>query len=155
MRRVLLSLAAAAASVAVASPAFANEARVEARGGAVWSNGDTEATAGIAAGYDFDLGQSTFAGVEVSADKMLTSNTKVAFGFNARAGAKLGETTKLYALGGYTTEPCDACKGSWGAGAGFQQAFGKSLYGKLEYRHDFVGGLPDSNSAVAGVGVRF
>ena len=155
MRRVLLSLAAVAATVAAASPALANEARVEARGGVIWLDEEAEAVAGVAAGYDFDLGSSAFAGVEVSADKVLISDTRVAFGFNARAGVKLAEASKLYAIGGYNTKACDLCEGSWGIGAGLQQNFGSSLYGKVEYRHNFVDNSFDTNAVVAGLGMRF
>jgi hypothetical protein len=65
MRKVLFALL---ASLAMASPALANESRVEARGGVIWNGGDSEAIAGVAAGYDFDLGSKAFAGAEVSAD---------------------------------------------------------------------------------------
>lgn len=154
MRTVLLSLAAAAA--VVATPALANETRVEARGGVIWGGGDSEAIAGAAIGYDFDLGTSAFAGVEVSGDKILTSGTKVAFGFTGRAGAKLG-AGKLYANGGYTTEFCDSCKGSWHAGAGYQQNLGNQLYGKVEYRHYFPeqSFVSDSDAVAVGLGLRF
>lgn len=153
MRKVLLPLL---ASLAIATPAFANEARIEARGGVYWTNGYTQDAYGVAAGYDFDLGTTAFAGVEVSGDKIADTGTKVAFGFTGRAGAKLGEAGKLYATGGYTTEPCDTCDGSWHAGAGYQQGFGKNLYGKVEYRHFFTqNNAPDSNAVMAGVGVKF
>jgi outer membrane immunogenic protein len=153
MRTVLLSLAAA---VAVASPALANEGRVEARGGVYWSGGSSEATAGIAAGYDYDLGSAAFAGVEVSGDKILDSGAnRVAFGLTARAGAKLGDNDKLFVAGGYTTKPCQFCDDSVHAGVGYEHSFG-SMYGKVEYRHFFVsGGSIDSNAVVAGVGFKF
>lgn len=151
-----VALAAAVAAAAFAAPASANETRVEARGGVVWSNGSEEAIAGIGAGYDFDLGKGGFAGVEVTADKILTSNTRVTVGFNGRAGAKLDGGTKLYAIGGYQTKPCQFCEESWSAGAGVEVPFGEKLYGKVEYRHFFVGsGLSDFDGALAGIGVRF
>ena len=53
MRIVLLSLA---ASLVAATPALANEVRVETRAGVYWTDGATKGTAGVAAGYDFDLG---------------------------------------------------------------------------------------------------
>lgn len=152
MRTILL---AAAASLVAATPAFANEARVEARGGVVWSHGDSEAIAGVAAGYDYDLGSATFVGAEVSADKILTSDTRVTFGFNGRAGAKLGEDGKLYAVGGYNTKNCSGCVGTWTLGGGYQHSFG-NLYGKVEYRHFFVkDGLPDFDAVAVGVGTKF
>lgn len=153
MRKVLLPLL---ASLAVASPALANEARVEARGGVIWGQGDSEAVAGIAAGYDFDLGSNAFAGVEVSGDKVLESNTRVAFGFTGRAGAKISDAGKLYATGGYTTKFARFGDDSLHLGAGYQHAFGNKFYGKVEYRHYFFDhGVADPDAVVAGLGVRF
>jgi outer membrane immunogenic protein len=153
MRKVLLSLA---ASLALATPAMANEGRVEARGGVIWDQGESEGIAGIAAGYDYDLGGSAFAGPEISADKILTDNTRVSFGIGGRAGIKTGEAGKLYAVGGYSTKPCETCEHSWNLGAGYQHSFGNSLYGKVEYRHSFVGnGFSDPDAVVAGLGVKF
>jgi hypothetical protein len=153
MRTVLLSLAVA---IAAASPALANEARVEGRAGVVWGNGDTEAIAGAAAGYDVGAGPA-FVGGEVSADKILEGGTKVGFGFTGRVGANVSPVGKLYANGGYTTEFCDNCGGQWHAGAGYQHSFGGPLYGKVEYRHYFRDNAAstDFNSVGAGIGVRF
>lgn len=154
MRKIILPLV---ASLAIASPALANEARIEARGGVFWSEGYTQDTYGVAAGYDFDLGQTAFAGVEVSGDKIADSGTKVAWGFTGRLGAKVGEKGKAYVASGYTTETCTGCDNdTWHAGLGYEQGFGNNLYGKVEYRHFFLDqGLPDGNAVVAGLGVRF
>ena len=153
MRKFILPLI---ASLAVATPALANDTRVEVRGGAIWSNGTTEATYGAAAGVDFDLAPLTFAGVEVSADKIDQSGTKVAFGATGRFGIKAGPLTKLFVAGGYATKPCNLCEGSWHAGAGLEQSIMGPLYLKAEYRHFFTrNGVPDSNSVVGGVGMRF
>lgn len=152
MRKVLLALA---ASVAIASPALAQEARVEGRGGVIWDNGDEEAIGGVAVGYDFDLGTSTFVGAEISADKILTDNTRVSFGFGGRAGARLGEAGKLYAAGSYQTKPCATCEESWTLGAGYQHNLSSNLYGKVEYRHYFVDGFSDPDAVALGLGLRF
>lgn len=152
MRKFVLPLL---ASLAVASPALANESRVEARGGVIWGGGQEEAIAGVAAGYDFDLGSSTFVGAEVSADKILESNTRVAFGFTGRVGAKLSEAGKLYGAGGYTTKFCSGCDETWHLGAGYQHNFGQSLYGKVEYRHYFADNAGDPDAVIAGIGMRF
>jgi outer membrane immunogenic protein len=153
MRKVLLSLA---ASLALATPALANEGRIEARGGVIWDQGEEEAIAGIAAGYDYDLGTNAFAGPEISADKILTDNTRVSFGVGARAGIKTSETGRLYAAGSYQTKPCRTCEHSWTLGGGYQQSFGGNLYGKVEYRHHFVGnGFSDPDQVTAGLGVKF
>ena len=153
MRKFILPLI---ASLAFATPALANDTRVEVRGGAIWSNGTTKATYGAAAGVDFDLAPMTFAGVEVSADKIDQAGTKLAYGATGRFGVKAGPLTKLFVAGGYTTKPCDLCEGSWHAGAGLEQSIMGPLYLKAEYRHYFTGnGVPDSNSVVGGVGMRF
>ncbi len=107
--------------------------------------------------YDFDLGETAFAGVEVSGDKIGTSGTKVSWGFAGRLGAKVGEQGKLYGVAGYNTENCSSCNDdAFSAGAGYQQGLGKSFYVKGEYRHFFTSnGLPDADAVVAGVGMRF
>lgn len=153
MRTVLF---AAAAVLASATPALANEYRAEARGGVIWSGGDNEAIAGVAAGYDFDLAPRTFIGAEVSADKILTSGTRVAFGFNARGGVSVPVVGKLYATGGYTTKACSGCDDQWNAGAGIQHTFLPMIYGKLEYRHFFERKFTNSaNAVVVGLGVKY
>lgn len=153
MRKIILPLI---ASLALASPALANETRIEARGGVIWSNGTSEDTWGAALGYDFDLGQSTFAGLEVSGDKIGAEGTKVALGATGRLGVKAGEGTRLYGAGGYTTEACDACEGQWHLGAGVEQKISGPVYIKAEYRHFFENDIVTSGDAlVAGVGVKF
>lgn len=144
------------ASLALATPAMANEGRIEARGGVIWSSGASEDTWGIAAGYDFDLGSTAFAGVEVSGDKIGTSGTKVAWGFNTRLGMKAGEGTRVFGVGGYTTEACDGCEGQWDLGAGVEQKISGPVYVKAEYRHYFENdNVVGADALVAGVGVRF
>lgn len=153
MRKFILPLL---ASLAIASPAMANEGRIEARGGVIWSGGDSEDTWGMAAGYDFDLGETAFAGAEVSGDKIGTSGTKVSWGLTGRLGAKIGAAGKLYGNAGYSTETCTGCPDAWHAGAGYQHGLGKNLYLKAEYRHFFVNsGFDDADAVVAGVGVKF
>jgi hypothetical protein len=147
-----LVLAAAAAAALSATPAFAaNEARVEARGGIAFAGGAEEAFAGVAAGYDFDLGDSAFIGVEGSADKVLANGSKVLWGLGARVGAKTGDAGKLYAIGGIgfccsTSDPF--------LGAGYQHKFGESLYGKIEYRRVLTNGT-DLNFVGVGLGTTF
>jgi outer membrane immunogenic protein len=153
MRKFVLPLI---ASLACATPALASDTRVEVRGGAIGSNGVTKATYGAAAGVDFDLAPLTFAGVEVSADKIDQAGTKVAYGVTGRFGVKAGPLTRLFVAGGYSTKPCDLCKGSWHTGAGIEQSTIGPLYLKAEYRHFFTrNGGPASNSVVGGVGMSF
>lgn len=158
MRTLAIALVAAAA--AFAAPAMAQDApgqgRVEARGGVVWLPGDFEATAGVAAGYDFDLGKSAFVGGEVSADKVLTSGTKVAFGFTGRAGIKASDAAKVFVTGGYTTEFASGLGGNWHAGAGVNYDVTKNVYLTAEYRHFFKNDVSfDADAVVGGVGFKF
>ena len=152
MRKIILPLL---ASLAVATPALANESRVEARAGAIWGGGQTEAIAGVAAGYDFDLGPAAFAGAEISADKVLTSGSnRIGVGFTGRLGAKL-PVAKLYVDGGYTTKFCTACDGTWNVGAGAEVPLAGNVYGKVNYKRYIVDNGPDGNSVIAGIGMKF
>ena len=94
MRKFILPLL---ASLAVATPALA-DTRAEVRGGAIWSQGTTEATYGAAIGFDGDLGPAAFYGLELSGDKIDQSGTKVAFGLTGRLGLKAGPTTRVFGL---------------------------------------------------------
>jgi len=143
-------IAAAVAAAAVATPAAANESRAEVRGGIAWAGGHEEAIAGVAVGYDFDLGTGAFAGVEASADKILEGGANVLWGATVRAGANLG-AGKFFVAGGHTfTEGEDA----WHLGGGYQHNVGSNVYLKAEYRRYFLD-FNDVNVVNAGVGVRF
>lgn len=152
MKTTITAVAAVmAAAFMQAAPAAANEGRAEVRGGIVWAGGEEEALAGVAAGYDFDLGSSTFFGVEGSADKALVDGADVVWGLSGRFGAKVGAAGKLYGLAGYTFGEGEDQPH---LGGGYQHKLGESVYVKAEYRHyfsDFV----DSNTATVGVGVAF
>lgn len=143
------------ASLAVAAPAMAGEARVEARSGIIWDGSGTEDFWGMAAGYDFDLDDKAFLGLEVSGDKIGASGMKVAFGFTGRAGVKVLEQGKLFVDTGYTTEPCTGCDGAVHFGGGYQHAVTDNVYVKVAYRRFFYSTGSDLNAATAGVGFKF
>ena len=148
------AVAAALLSAVVATPSFAaegGEGQVEVRGGLITGNGIDEGTIGLAAGYDFDLGETVFVGAEVAGDKVLVDGSDVQFSAGGRIGTKLGANGKLYATGGYTFSDIDDPY----AGVGYQHKFGTNVYGKVEYRHQFIGNFGDFDSFVAGVGFAF
>lgn len=150
------ALAAVLLSAAVATPALAapggGEGHAEVRGGYVTGSGFDDATLGVAAGYDVDLGSMTFVGAEIAGDKVLAKGFDVDFSAGGRIGAKVGTAGKLYAAGGYTFGSVDDPY----AGAGYQHKLGDSLYGKVEYRHQFLGGgFRDYDTFLAGVGFAF
>ena len=154
MRKIALIAALAAATVA--SPALAQDAatgegRVEVRGGIAWAQGAEEAFAGVEAGYDFDLGDSAFVGIQGSADKVLASGAEVLWSIGGRVGVKAGDAGRAYVLGGYGF--VDGSDGPF-AGAGYQHNLGANTYAKIEYRRTLVSG-PDVNFAGVGVGFRF
>lgn len=155
MRIALVSLAAVAA-VAAATPALANEARVEARTGIVWDGSDSEAVAGVAVGYDYDLGSKFFVGIEGSADKVLTSDTRVSWGVGGRAGFKVTPTTKLYANSTWQSKFSKYGNSAVAVGGGVEQALDNRFYAKAEYKHLLVGdNTPDADVGLLGVGVKF
>ncbi|WP_260582534.1 outer membrane protein [Sphingopyxis sp. PET50] len=148
------AVAAALLSAIVATPSLAaegGEGRVEVRGGLITGNGIDEGTLGLAVGYDFDLGDTAFVGAEVAGDKVLVDGADVQFSAGGRIGAKLGANGKLFATGGYTFSDIDDPY----VGAGYQHKFGSNVYGKVEYRHQFIGNFGDFDSFVAGVGFAF
>lgn len=148
---VFASAAAMVAALAGATPALANEGRIEARGGVIWSGGETEATLGAAAGYDFDLGQSMFLGAEVSADKVLVDESDLYFGFTGRAGAKVGARGKAFVAAGYTVGEGEDVPH---LGAGYEHRVTDNLYLKAEYRH-FFSDFSDADAITAGIGFKF
>ena len=66
------AVAAALLSAVVATPALAQngEGHVEVRGGYITGSGLDDATLGVAGGYDYNLGDKAFAGVEIAGDKI-------------------------------------------------------------------------------------
>ena len=148
------AVAAALLTAIVATPAMAaegGEARVEVRGGYVTGSGLDDATLGVAAGYDFDLGSAAFAGAEIAGDKVLIDGANVQFSAGGRAGAKVGANGKLYANAGYTFGDIDDPY----VGAGYQHKLGQNVYAKAEYRHQFIENFDDFDTFAVGVGFAF
>lgn len=149
MRKIMI--AAAAAATTLSTPAFAEvggQGRIEARAGIAWAGGNEEFIGGVAAGYDFDLGDTVFAGPEVSYDTDFDNIDIVNLG--GRIGVKAGDKTRLYVGGAYDVGDTD----EFNAGIGAQHHFSEQIFGKVEYRRFFLPGT-DVNAAVVGVGVSF
>lgn len=155
MKKFVFSAAVCAISAAVAAPAQANEARAEVRGGVFFGSGSEDAAVGLAAGYDWDLSETLFVGLEASADKVLDGfYDDVSFGGGLRIGTSFGDAAKGYVIGGYNTQICDLCVDAWSAGAGLQYGITENAYLKAEYRRYFPGsGLNDYNSVLVGIGI--
>ncbi|WHO37444.1 hypothetical protein PMI04_012775 [Sphingobium sp. AP49] len=154
MRHVILPLAAA---LACASPsALANEAYVELTSGVSWNDEATDAIAGIAVGYDIDLDERFFVGVEGTAEKLLADDTRIAWGIGGRIGAELLPRSKIFAGLNWQSKDCGECGDAIGLGTGWEQNLSEAIYVKLEYKRLFVdSGEPDANVAIIGLGMMF
>jgi outer membrane immunogenic protein len=138
---------------ATATPAYASgEGRVEARAGIAWAGGTSETFAGIGGGYDFDLGNKAFVGLDLGADKVLARGTDVFVSVGGRVGVKVGDKGRLYASGGMGF----CCGGSDPyIGAGYQRRLGPKFYGKIEYRKALSSFGPNVDFAGIGLGINF
>jgi outer membrane immunogenic protein len=147
------TLAAVAFAALAATPGYAKgEGRIETRGGIAFAGGTSEAFAGIGGGYDFDLGDKVFVGVDLGVDKVLASGTKAFWSVGGRIGAKAGKNGRVYASGGLGF----CCGGSDPyIGAGYQHKFGSKVYGKIEYRTALSSFGPNVNFAGIGLGIGF
>lgn len=149
-----VAFAAAVLSAVIATPVLAapgGEGRVEVRGGLMTGDGNGEATVGLAAGYDFDLGDSLFVGAEVSGDAILVDAGYFHLFSGGRIGTKVGTNGKLYATGGVRIAQFDEPY----AGAGYQHKITSNVFAKAEYRHHFNDNVNDYDTFVVGVGFAF
>ncbi len=187
MRSYLAVLTSAVALLA-ATPAAAEGFRAEIHGG--WDHtsaddeGDSGVLYGIGIGYDFDIGQKGFVGVEANLDDstMKECDTSVVLVNDAlclragrdisvglRGGVKVSEAGKIYALAGYTnarykfsyTTPAGVTTSDsenldgFRLGAGYQHDIGGNAYGKVEYRYSNYEADVSRHQVLLGVGVNF
>lgn len=152
MKKMFVLAAAAAAIAATPAQAATGEGRVEVRGGIAWGGGGEEAFGGVGAGYDFDLGDSAFVGIDLGADKVLVGGAEVLWSVGARVGGKVGQNGRAFVNGGV-----GFCCGEQDpyAGVGYEHKVGSNVYLKAEYRHVFINASNDINFAGAGIGFRF
>ncbi|MES2700243.1 MAG: hypothetical protein V4647_11600 [Pseudomonadota bacterium] len=149
MRYLTISAAVAACAFA-ATPALANEARVEARGGIAWVSGTSTESIGLAVGYDADLDDSFFAGIEAVADTDFDFSDPV-LGVNARLGANVGEGGKAFVTAGYAYDTWSEFDDAV-IGAGYQHNIGTNALLSIQYQR-YVD--LDINRATVGLGFRF
>jgi outer membrane immunogenic protein len=139
---------------------------------------------GIGAGYDFKIAPKVELGVDLSADlssldecegSVLVAgdsaciDAKRDLAAAVRLGYKVSPNGTLYALAGYTnarfrfdyTTPAGVTTGDSGnldgfrLGAGYQHAFGKNMYGKVEYRYSNYEADVTRHQVLLGLGVNF
>jgi hypothetical protein len=153
-----LVLGGLAAALALSTPALADETRVEVDTTGNFYGGDYQQSIGVAAGHDFTLAPGLFAGPEVSITKLLASDTLTSVGISGRAGADLGAAGKLYAVGGWASQPYHGGNPDWNIGAGYQHALLPGTFGKVEYRHytsSADGVTPSRDAITLGFGAHF
>ena len=179
MKKITLAALAAAAAVLPAAAHAQAYVQVETGLDAVDLNPgkDEGVLYGVSAGHEVPLGNNLFAAVEAG---LSDSSTKECVRINGerdciksgrdisatlRLGTSLSETSKLYALGGYTNarvkatyagETYDAVNlDGFRLGAGYQHNFGQNLFGKIEYRYsNYEQGVERHNGVVA-IGMNF
>lgn len=138
---------------------------------------------GVAAGYDFPIGETMFVGIEGSVDDSTTKEcvtdilvigdegclkTGRDLSAVARLGTKLGEKSKLYVLGGYTnarlkvtyddgvtSESIGENGDGFRLGAGYSHNFAQNFFGKLEYRYSNYEGDFSRHNGLVAVGLNF
>lgn len=158
MRRSCVFVAAVLApALALAGrPALADEAYIEGTGGVSWTSEETDAIAGLALGYDVDLDETFFVGVEGTAEKLLTGGTRVAWGIGGRVGAEVLPRSKIFTGVNWQSKDCRECGNAVGLGVGWEQNLSEKIYAKLEFKHLFVeNGEPDANVGIVGLGMMF
>ncbi|WIA58317.1 hypothetical protein N6H05_11145 [Sphingobium sp. WTD-1] len=156
MRKPALLLATALALALASSPARADEAYVELTGGLSWNGEGTDAISGIAGGYDVDLDERFFVGVEAVAEKLLVRDTRVAWGIGGRIGVELVRENKLFIGANWQSKDCRECSDAIGIGTGWEHNLTEKLYLKIEYKRLLIGnGEPDANVGILGIGVMF
>jgi len=163
--------------VAMASPAIAGGFRAEVHGG--WDRvendflggGESGVSYGISLGYDFDITEHFFMGIEGGVDD---STTKECFlGTCLKAGLDVGgvvrigyqiQEAKLYAIGGYSHAKLTLVDdlGSisewidgWRVGIGYELNFASGVYTKIEYRYTNYEAGFERQAVIVGVGYQF
>ncbi len=161
LRKTAIALA-AVATVAVATPAFADDrsgARVGVELGVLDDDflGTDEISYGINAGYDFDLG-GVVAGPIAGYTSAFDNDFDIReLSIGGRVGAKLTEQSLFYGAVSYSNIDADDFPGSLDGvkfGVGYEQSFGR-LYANIETRYATYDYDIDVYQTVIGAGVRF
>ena len=163
--------------VATASPAVAEGFRAEVHGG--WDRvkngflggGESGASYGISLGYDFDITEHFFMGIEGGVDDSTTKecflDTCLKAGLDIGGVVRIGyqiHEAKLYAIGGYSHAKLTLVNdlGSisewgdgWRVGAGYELNFESGVYTKVEYRYTNYEAGFERHIVIVGVGYQF
>jgi outer membrane immunogenic protein len=186
MRSYLVVLSSFVA-IAVATPAAAEGLRAEIHGG--WDHSssadvdDDGIVYGIGLGYDMNVGQNAFVGVDFSLDDSTAKECETSvivasdelcvkagrdLAAGIRAGVNLSERGKLYALGAYTNARVKLTYSDttgtvsegenldgFRIGAGYEHLMSDNVYGKVEYRYSNYEADFERHQLLLGVGINF
>lgn len=152
-----LTIAAAAFVSLISAPAYAGEGgagvgRIETNIGIIDEGGESEAVGALVLGYDWDLNETLFVGAEASLEKVFARDTAASLALGARAGAKVGEETKVFVIGGYAFEKEEDRPF---VGAGIEQGVAERIYVTAFYHRLFSDGPHDADVYGIGIGLEF
>ena len=162
----IFAYAATAAVIFTATPALA-EGNVDVHGGisgtcVEGACDSAKFVVGVGAGYDFAVGNNVFLGPQANVDLIRIGDSTLGnYSLVARLGTKIGEKSKIYALGGYAGQELGGGLGvasGWRLGAGYEHLLGKNIFLKIEYRYSQYskyGFTGSQNSGIVGVGTHF
>lgn len=188
MRAYLVGVTAVMAMTAFVAPCSAQEFRAEVHGG--WDRvnadqvDDSGIVYGVGLGYDHAIGEKAFVGVDFSLDDSSQKECATAailagdelcvragrdLAAGVRAGTRIGENGKLYALAAYTnarfktryTSPAGIVTrdgenlDGFRLGAGYQHRIAGNAYGKVEYRYSNYEADIDRHQVLFGIGLEF
>lgn len=186
MRSYLVAFASLAA-IAAATPAAAEGFRAEIHGG--WDHvsaadvGEDAIVYGVGLGYDVNVGQKAFVGVDLSLDDSTAKECETGvivaddimcvkagrdLAAGIRAGVNVSERGKLYALGAYTNARVKVAYDDgddsfaeaenldgFRLGAGYEHLLTDKVYGKVEYRYSNYEADFERHQLLFGIGVNF
>ena len=148
MRSILIICSTALAIMS--TPALANEGRAEVRGGLAWASGGSDETIGISLGYDVNLGEKLFVGIEAVADTDFDISSPV-IGLNGRAGLRAGANGKLFVTAGYAYQT-ESDLDDIALGASYQRDLNSKAMVSIHYQRYLD---TEINRAMIGLGYRF
>ncbi|MBH0112891.1 hypothetical protein I5E68_07995 [Novosphingobium sp. YJ-S2-02] len=155
MRRVLGSLLLLTGIGLGAPPVRADESYIEPIGGLNWNREESAVVTGIAVGHDFDIDEAHFWGIEVTAEKELEEDRRVAWGVGGRFGRTMLSGGKLFVGGAWQTKECADCGHAVALTAGWEQEIAEEIYAKVEFKHLLVEDERDKDGLVFGIGFMF
>lgn len=153
MKKIVKLLATILVGSTIASPAYADEAHIELTIGVIDEGAEKEAVLAFAAGYDWDLSEKVYVGVEGSLEKVLADDTDLGVSVSGRLGLHATDTTKTNLTGGFVFE-----KGEDRPfiGAGIEQEVNENgLYVVVFYHHLFGDEHHDADVLALGLGWEF